>query len=62
ADVARAVVPGAPAAPGAVVARPLTRAERNVAGITEALKVRLQVDFYTFRKPGNGGAGQEKQP
>ncbi len=62
ADVARAVVPGAPATPGAVVARPLTRAERNVAGITEALKVRLQVDFYTFRKPGGSGAGQEKQP
>lgn len=62
AAVQRAVAPGDPAAPGAVLARPLTRAERNVAGITEALKVRLQVDFYTFRKPGSSGAAQEKQP
>lgn len=62
ATVVKRAAPGDPAAPGVVPVRPLTRAERNVAGITEVLKVRLQIDFYTFRKPGRGGAEQEKQP
>jgi hypothetical protein len=46
----------------AVPTRPLKHEERIVAGRTEVLKVRLDVDFYTFHKPGADAAGQEKQP
>ncbi len=49
---------GTPATPG----RPLKHEERVTAGMGEALKVRMQIDFYTFHKPGAGAVQQEKQP
>ncbi|MCX7818094.1 MAG: Amuc_1100 family pilus-like protein [Kiritimatiellae bacterium] len=58
--------PPVPAAPTTVPApavgalrRPLKHEERTVAGMTETLRVRMQVDFYSFRRPG-ASAGEAK--
>ncbi len=59
---AGAVVPVSAAAL-AVPRRPLKREERTVAGMAETLKVRLQVDYYIFQRPGaEAQAEEEKQP
>ncbi len=53
------VPPGAGTSPptGAPPRRPLRHEERTVAGMTETLRVRMQVDFYSFRRP-DAAAGE----
>lgn len=55
-----AVAPPATVAPGPMgtpARRPLKHEERTVAGMTETLRVRMQVDVYSFRRP-DASAGE----
>lgn len=52
----------APTPTGAAPRRPLKHEERTVAGMTETLKVRLQVDFYSFRRPEAAAGAEETKP